>query len=145
MGGERHEGREMKRWKYVLIAAVVIGLIVVGVWWLSQPGLKYDKSDAVEANWSALVLLPDLYFMDDVYVYGTISDLWYIEDHYEFYLYGRDGHIYKVTTNSPWRKWVNSACRKLSDGDKVVVWGYVNELYPDPFPSIAACVIEKSQ
>jgi len=83
--------------------------------------------------------------MDDVYVYGTISDLWYIEDHYEFYLYGRDGHIYKVTTNSPWRKWVNSACRKLSDGDKVVVWGYVNELYPDPFPSIAACVIEKSQ
>lgn len=135
----------MKR-KYIVItvaAILVIGLIVAGVWWGSQPALKYDKSDAVEANWSDLVKYPDLYFMKDVYVYGTISNLWYIEDHYEFYLYGRDGHIYKVDTNSPWQEWVNSACRKLSDGDKVIVWGYVDELHPNPFPEISACAIEK--
>ena len=135
----------MKR-KYIVIAVaaiLVIGSIVAGVWWLNQPALKYDKSDAVEANWSDLVKYPDLYFMQDVYVYGTISNLWYIEDHYEFYLYGRDGHIYEVTTSSGYRKWVNSACRKLSDGDKVIVWGYVNQLHPDPFPEISACAIEK--
>ena len=132
----------MKRLKYILIAALVVGLIVAGVWWLNQPVLPFDKAAAVEANFDELFFYPEENWMKAVYVEGKVTSLWvYADGNCEFTVKDSDGYLFAVSTDSAYQRWVQPKARKLSEGDFVKVWGYFrgNNLLPE----LGACVIER--
>ncbi len=134
----------MKR-KYIVIPTIVIltiVLIVMGVWWLNQPSLPFDKATAVKADWVELSFHPEENWMKAVYVEGKV-DFVYVLSNGDCLLsvYDADGYPFEVNTNTPYQKWVQPICSKLSEGDRVKIWGFF--WGNDPLPRIDACVIEK--
>ena len=149
----------MKRLKYVLIAAVVIGLIVAGAGCLGQPAKPESEevdyygqclANAVRAEGDKIYVeyedAPGYYLNKAVFVEGTIKDSWStLGDNCEFVVVDEDEWPWWVDTLGLCPG-VESNCWWVSKGDKVKVWGYIMiKLVEDDewIPEIVACEIEK--
>jgi hypothetical protein len=133
----------MKRWKYVVIAAVVIGLIVAVVQWGRQPvELPVDKSQYVEANWDEIERDLEANLLKPVYVRGVVE---YVDElssgEYLLLIVDPTGGPFEIDTSGGDERKVKFQCRKLREGDRVIVWGYVWR--SDTQPVIRALLIEK--
>ena len=139
----------MKRLKYILIPmALLIGLIVVLVGCFSapiEPGLRFDKTEAVKADWEELLSNPEEHRMDKVFIEGEVRIV-FVDSNGDCSLEVKDddsGYIIAVYTDTLYRRYVQPICCRLSEGDRVKVWGYFFCYSYLPRPGIGACVMEK--